>query len=99
MDEIAEKTLRVQQLFVRHQSALKAFVFALWPDFAETDDIMQEVFLAISQKAHQFNEGTNFLAWARTVARFEVLTARKKKARTEMNPEVLAALQTACPED
>jgi hypothetical protein len=46
--QLQQQTLRVQQLFVRHQGAFKAFVLALWPDFAEADDVMQEVFLVIA---------------------------------------------------
>jgi RNA polymerase sigma-70 factor (ECF subfamily) len=73
MSAFDEHTLRVQQHFVRHQGALKAFVLALWPDFAEADDVLQEVFLTVTAKAHQFEEGTNFLSWARSIARYEVL--------------------------
>jgi len=98
MDETANHTLRVQQLFVRHQSALKAFVLAMSPDFAEADDIMQDVFLVITQKAAQLDQESNFLTWARTVARYEVLTARKKKKHTGISDEAMAALQASCPE-
>lgn len=94
-----EHTLQVQQLFVRHQGALKAFVLALYPDFAEADDVMQEVFLVITRKAAEFKPESNFLSWARTIARYEVMTARRKKTRTIVKPEVLEALQAACPED
>lgn len=93
-----EHTLRVQQLFVLHQGALKAFVLALWPDFAEADDVMQEVFLVITRKAADFQPESNFLSWARTIARYEVWTARRKKERSQIQPEVLEALQAACPE-
>lgn len=99
MSESDEHTLQVQQLFVRHQGALKAFVLALWPDFAEADDVMQEVFLVISRKASEFQPETNFLSWARTVARFEVMAARRRGARTMIKAETLEALQAACPED
>jgi RNA polymerase sigma-70 factor (ECF subfamily) len=99
MSAFDEHTLRVQQHFVRHQGALKAFVLALWPDFAEADDVLQEVFLTVTAKAHQFEEGTNFLSWARSIARYEVCEARRKKARSVVRPEVLEALEASCPED
>jgi len=99
MANFDEHTLQVQQLFVRHQGALKAFVLALWPDFAEADDVMQEVFLVITRKAAEFQPESNFLSWARTIARYEVMTARRKKTRTMIKPEVLEALQAACPDD
>jgi RNA polymerase sigma-70 factor (ECF subfamily) len=98
MSEPANHTLRVQQLFVRHQSALKAFVLALCPDFAEADDIMQDVFLVITQKANQLDHESHFLTWARTVARFEVLTSRKKMKHTGISDDAMSALQASCPE-
>lgn len=94
-----DQTLQVQQLFVRHQAALKAFVLALWSDFSGADDVMQEVFLVITRKAGEFQPDTSFLSWARTVARYEVMAAWRRKARTRLKPEVLEALQAACPED
>lgn len=94
-----EHTLQVQQLFVRHQSALKAFVLGLLPNFAEADDVMQEVFLVVTRKAADFQPESSFLSWARTIARYEVMTSRRRKARTMIKAEVLEALQAACPED
>lgn len=89
----------VQQLFVQHQSALKAFVLALWPNYAEADDIVQEVFLVITRKANDFVPGTNFLSWARTIARYEILAARRRKNLQQPTDEALEALQASCPED
>ena len=50
--------LRVQQLFVRHQGQLRAFVLAIWPDFGRADDVLQEVFLTVTTKAADFQEGS-----------------------------------------
>jgi RNA polymerase sigma-70 factor (ECF subfamily) len=55
--------MRVQQLFVKHQSRIKAFILSLQPDFSEADDILQEVFLVVTRKAIEFKEGSNFMAW------------------------------------
>ena len=98
MSENDQHTLRVQQLFVAHQGTLKAFVLSLWPDFAEADDVMQEVFLTVIRKAGQFREGTNFLSWARSIARYEVCEARRARSRTILKPEVIEVLAAACPD-
>ncbi|CAN5906348.1 sigma-70 family RNA polymerase sigma factor [soil metagenome] len=89
--------LQVQQLFVRHQGALKAFVYSLWPDFSEADDVLQEVFLTISAKADQFTLDSNFQAWARSIARFKVLEAQRAKRRLCLSGEAMAALEASCP--
>src|SRR5580698_266775 len=66
---LSEKTMRVQQLFVKHQLGLRAFILSLEPNFTDAEDLLQEVFLVITRKANDFREGTNFFAWACTIAR------------------------------
>jgi len=34
----AEKTMRVQQLFVKHQLGLRAFILSLEPNFTDAED-------------------------------------------------------------
>lgn len=98
MSEEEEHRLRVQQLFVRHQGQLKAFALSLCPDFAIAEDVIQEVFLVISAKASEFEIGTNFLAWSKTIMRFKILEARRKWNRLQMDDDVLDSLAAACPE-
>lgn len=99
MAETDDPTLRVQQLFVRHQGQLKAFVLALWPDFARADDVLQEVFLTVTAKAAQFDPQTSFLAWARAIARFKLLEARRQLNIRSLDDQVLTSLAAACPDD
>lgn len=89
-----EHTLRVQSLFVQHQPELRCLVQSLVPDFAAADDVIQECFLTVSAKAHQFEIGTNFVAWVRSIARFKVLALQRDSARnpTMLAPEVLESL-------
>ena len=75
----AARVLRVQQLFVTGQGNLLAFILSLHPGMAEAEDILQETFLVVSRKADTFAEGTNFLAWACTIARFKVLEFRRRQ--------------------
>ena len=79
VNESAAHTLRVQQLFVSSQGNLLAFILSLHPGFADAEDILQETFLVISRKADTFAAGTNFLAWACTIARFKVLEFRRRQ--------------------
>jgi RNA polymerase sigma-70 factor (ECF subfamily) len=92
------RTLRVQQLFVRHQGQLRAFVLAVWPDFARADDVLQEVFLTVTAKAADFREGSNFLAWSRAIAQRKVFEARRLARKPTISPDVLESLAAACPE-
>lgn len=76
-----EHNLLVQQLFVRHQAIVLAYVLSLEPNLADAQDIVQEVFLTISRKADTFTAGTNFPAWACTVARYQTLSFQRRRAR------------------
>ena len=90
--------LRVQQLFVRHQGQLRAFVLAIWPDFGRADDVLQEVFLTVTTKAADFQEGSNVLAWSRAITQRKVHEARRLARKPTISPDVLESLSAACPE-
>lgn len=87
--------LVVQQLFVRHQAVVLAYVLSLEPNLADAQDIVQEVFLTISRKADTFTVGTNFPAWACTVARYQTLGFQRRRARhaCTLDEDVIALLE------
>jgi RNA polymerase sigma-70 factor (ECF subfamily) len=92
-------TEQVQQLFVRHTGLLHGFIASLCGDLVLAEDILQEVFLVVSQSAEDFAIGSDFPAWARAIARFktmELLRARKRD-RQMLSVETLAALEAAAP--
>jgi len=60
---------------------IKGFVFALLPDFALADDVVQETFLTITRKAHTFELGTDFMKWACSIARFKAMEARRAASK------------------
>ena len=94
-----QHTLRVQSLFVQHQSQLRWFIQSLAPDFATADDVLQECFLTISAKAHEFELESNFLAWSRSIARFKILALHRDQSRRPamLSEEVLEALILSAP--
>ena len=89
----------MQQLFVKHQQQLRAFVVALAPDFSAADEVMQETFLEVSRKASEFQLDSNFSAWARSIAKFKVLGLRrdKQRAASRLADDVVEALAAAAP--
>jgi len=97
---LSEKTMRVQQLFVKHQLGLRAFILSLEPNFTDAEDLLQEVFLVITRKAGEFQEGTNFFAWGCTIARYKLMELLRRRARSQaMSEEVIEALCAVEPED
>lgn len=86
----------VQRLFLQHAARLRGFVLGLVPDRHVAEDIFQEVFLTVAAKAHDFEIGSNFLAWARAIARLKVLKLRQEKSSAVLlRPEVLEVIAAA----
>ena len=94
-----QHTLRVQSLFVQYQPQLRAFIQSLASDFATADDVLQECFLTVSAKAHGFRLDSNFLAWARSIARFKILSLHRDQIRRPamLSEEVLDSLILSYP--
>jgi RNA polymerase sigma-70 factor (ECF subfamily) len=92
--EPSTQVLDVQGMYVQSLPALRSFVLSLVPDSALADDVVQETFLTVTQKADHFQPGTNFRAWAWTIARFKVLQMleRRKKRADRFSPDVIEAL-------
>ena len=91
-------TEEVQLLFVRHENSIRAFVRALQPSLADADDVLQETFLTVSRKASTFELGTNFVAWACSIARLKVLENLRQKQRSNLLSEAaISALAADAP--
>ena len=94
----SDATEQVQLLFVRHEGVIRAFVRALQPSLPDSDDVMQETFLTISRKAGNFEQGTNFVAWACSIARLKVLeNLRQRKRATVLSEAAILALTEDAP--
>ena len=63
------------------QLSLRLYVQSLLPGDAGAHDVVQQANAKLWQKRDEFAPGTNFKAWAFSVARYEVLNHRKQQAR------------------
>jgi len=93
-DPLPDHVAHVQGLFVQHIPALRGFVLSLVNNFGLVDDVVQETFITVTKKAFDFERGTNFRAWAWTIARFKALQLIEKQgtANEQFAPEVIEAL-------
>lgn len=68
------------------QGLIHTFVLSLLPGCSDVDDVVQEINVVLWKKRDAFEPGTNFKAWALTIARYQVMAFRKKMAlrRTSM---------------
>ncbi len=81
------------ELYSLNYNRIKYTILSLIPNAIEAEDVMQETSRVMWEKFDQFESGTNFVAWATTIARFQVLKYRKDyNSRIELSSELLAVL-------
>lgn len=68
-------------LLSSNHSKIYSYILMLVPSYNEADDIMQECSLVMLEKFNTFKEGTDFVAWGITIAKYQVLNYLKKKKR------------------
>ena len=72
------------ELLTGAQSAVFGYIMSLCHDHARSQDILQETNMTLWRKAEDFEEGTNFTAWACRTAYFHVLNHRRKQSREQL---------------
>jgi DNA-directed RNA polymerase specialized sigma24 family protein len=100
VDRAAESDIHVrevQALFIRHQPAVRAMAIALAGDFGLAEDVVQETFITVTEKAATFTLGTNFSAWVAAIARNKVL--QKRGALPRLSTDVIESLAASMPHD
>jgi RNA polymerase sigma-70 factor (ECF subfamily) len=75
MQSPEDKRRAVMRLALEHRAQLWGFLVGLTKDPAKAEDLFQNTYLILCEKWEQYRPGTNFLAWARQVARFEFLAS------------------------
>jgi RNA polymerase sigma-70 factor (ECF subfamily) len=72
------------ELYLRHQRSIYAFIVQLVQNYDESEDLLQKTGLVLWRKFGQFEPGTDFLAWARQIAKYEVQDYLKAKRRNRV---------------
>lgn len=63
---------------------LHGFILTMVPNKTDAEDVLQNTIMYLWEHFNDFSPGTSFLAWAVTIAKFQVLTYRKKAARSKV---------------
>lgn len=72
------------RLWMQHEGELRAFVRSCCPNAQEVDDVMQEVSIAALRKFSTLDDPAAFGPWACLIARYELLSARRRFARDRL---------------
>jgi len=71
-------------LFMKCHGELFGLIMKLLPNFSVAEDIMQETMMTAWQKFANFEEGTNFGAWTKQIARYKVMGYIRKGTNHSM---------------
>ncbi len=92
---------RDESLFVAnltsHQGAILGYLNSLLPGDPEIADIAQRTSVILWEKRHEFEEGTNFKAWAFSIAYWEArswMTQTKRKSWLIFDEELVEKITT-----
>lgn len=94
---MTEMSSRAAALLMRYYPPLYGYVYALLGDHVDSEDVLQEVGIVVARKFSELGHEDDFLPWARGIARIEVLSARRRRARLPIlaDPEAIQALSDA----
>ena len=81
---IPHPTEEFVQLFTRYQRRIFLFILGQVPNPTDAEEVLQETNIVMLRKCDQFQLGTNFLAWACSVARYEILKYRDRHKRDRL---------------
>jgi len=83
-------------LATEHEPMLMAYLLSMVTDQSLAEDIAQQAFLVAFRKISTLQKAELFPAWLRGIARFELLTAlRKKRMEIPFEPAVIDAMDHA----
>ncbi len=80
----SDRTEEFLRLYGRHDRAIFAYILALVPHWADADDLAQETRLRLWQQFDKYEPGSDFGAWARSIAYYLVLSQREKASRSRL---------------
>ena len=93
---------RIQFLFLQHADSIRCSILGMLAcDRTLADDVFQEVFLVVSRRAEVFDEQRDFGAWARGIARRQVLQLLHERggAGVPLSPEMIEVIADEAPDE
>jgi len=74
----------------QHREALLSYAFALLRDWVKAEDVVQDAFIVVMNKAAEFRPGTSLFLWVRQIVHFKALEAARAKKMSPVEEELLA---------
>ncbi|HEX7898975.1 MAG TPA: sigma-70 family RNA polymerase sigma factor [Planctomycetota bacterium] len=87
----------IAQLVLKHRHGLLAYLYAAVPDAHAVEDLFQEICLVAVRKAADFEDGSDFAAWARAIARHKVHEHLRVRRGVHVDEAFFDSLDAAFP--
>ena len=78
------KSKKFMALLVPNQRRIHAYILYLVPNASDADDILQETLAEMWNRFDDFREGSNFIAWSITIAKYKILSFRQKNKNSKV---------------
>jgi RNA polymerase sigma-70 factor (ECF subfamily) len=79
-----ESRKQLMALMTRHQRQVFSYIYTLVPRRHDAEDLLQETSVVVCEKFHEFEPGTDFVAWACQIAYWRIRYSRQKFARSKV---------------
>jgi RNA polymerase sigma-70 factor, ECF subfamily len=76
-----DRSTEFVRLLTQHDRSVLLFILSLVPNWTDAEELQQETNVKLWQEFGKFRLGSDFGAWARTIAWYEVLTFRERNRR------------------
>lgn len=83
---IEQSDSNIERLIREHRAQLHGYVLGQLANSSDAEDLLQQVCVILWKKRDQFDPSSNFLAWARKIARFEAMNLWRKEKRRRTEP-------------
>ncbi|MCK5000968.1 MAG: sigma-70 family RNA polymerase sigma factor [Anaerohalosphaera sp.] len=71
------------KLLMPNQKRIFSYIVTLIPNYADAEDVMQEVVNVLLRKYSDYTPNTDFVAWALTITRYKIYEYYKEKKRDQ----------------
>lgn len=79
-----ESSKRFLSLLLPAQKSLFAYILYHVPNRNEAEDVLQDVMATMLTKFDDYQEGTNFIGWAISIAKYNILALRRNNKRMRL---------------
>jgi RNA polymerase sigma-70 factor (ECF subfamily) len=93
---IPDRNANITSLLMQHHGALFGYVFSCVPNYADAEDILQDVSMTAVERFDQLRSEDGFLPWVLEIARRSALAHRRRARRTAvLSGNAISALAEA----